>query len=137
VQSRRVLLAAALALWLLPSFYRSTAVAFPVANKDGAGGLGSVLSQFSGVAAVAGLDVAGNGNPEAVAIIKSRQFTERFIMKNALMPILFQKDWDVSRNDWKPNLRRRRTLWDGYDLFVRRVRTGHRGFERAACSPSA
>jgi uncharacterized protein involved in exopolysaccharide biosynthesis len=117
------LLLAALALWLLPPLYRSTAVAFPVADKESAGGLGSVLSQFSGVASMAGLDVAGNGNPEAVAIIKSRQFTERFIMKNALMPILFRKDWDVARNDWKRNLRRPRTLWDGFDLFSRKVRT--------------
>jgi uncharacterized protein involved in exopolysaccharide biosynthesis len=117
------LLVAVLALWLLPRFYRSTAVAFPVVDKASASGLGSVLSQFSGMASMAGLDVAGNGNPEAVAILKSRQFTERFITKNALMPILFQKDWDVARNDWKPNLRRPRTLWDGFDLFSRKVRT--------------
>jgi uncharacterized protein involved in exopolysaccharide biosynthesis len=117
------LLFAAVALWLLPPYYRSTAVAFPVVDKDSSGGIGGVLSQFSGVASMAGLDVAGNGNPEAVAIIKSRQFTERFITKNALMPILFRKDWDFARNDWKPNLRRQRTLWDGFDLFSRKVRT--------------
>jgi uncharacterized protein involved in exopolysaccharide biosynthesis len=117
------LLIAGLALWLLPPLYRSTAVAFPVVDKESQGGLGGVLSQFSGVASMAGLDIAGNGNPEAVAIIKSRQFTERFITKNALMPILFHKDWDVARNDWKANLRRPRTLWDGYDLFSRKVRT--------------
>jgi uncharacterized protein involved in exopolysaccharide biosynthesis len=117
------LLIAGLALWLLPPLYRSTAVAFPVVDKESQGGLGGVLSQFSGVASMAGLDIAGNGNPEAVAIIKSRQFTERFITKNALMPVLFHKDWDAARNDWKPNLRHPRTLWDGYDLFSRKVRT--------------
>jgi uncharacterized protein involved in exopolysaccharide biosynthesis len=117
------LLIAGMALLLLTPLYRSTAVAFPVDNKESAGGLGGVLSQFSGMASMAGLDIAGNGNPEALAIIKSRQFTERFITKNALMPILFHKDWDVALNDWKPNLRRPRTLWDGYDLFSRKIRT--------------
>jgi uncharacterized protein involved in exopolysaccharide biosynthesis len=117
------LLLAILALWLVTPNYRSTAVAFPVVDKTSAGGLGGVLSQFSGMASMAGLDVGDNGNPEALAIIKSRQFTERFITKNALMPVLFHKDWDVARNDWKPNLRRPRTLWDGFDLFSRKVRS--------------
>jgi uncharacterized protein involved in exopolysaccharide biosynthesis len=117
------LLLAVLALWLITPNYRSTAVAFPVVDKTSAGGLGGVLSQFSGMASMAGLDVGDNGNPEALAIIKSRQFTERFITKNALMPVLFHKDWDVARNDWKPNLRRPRTLWDGFDLFARKVRS--------------
>jgi uncharacterized protein involved in exopolysaccharide biosynthesis len=117
------LLVAALAVWILPPFYKSTAVAFPVANKDGGGGLSGVLSQFSGVASLAGLDVGEKGHPEAVAIIKSRQFTERFITANKLMPILFRKRWDESRNDWKSSLRRPPTLWDGFDLFSRKVRT--------------
>jgi uncharacterized protein involved in exopolysaccharide biosynthesis len=117
------LLVASLAIWLTPPTYRSTAVAFPVANKEGGSALGGILSQFGGVASLAGLDVGEKGHPEAVAIIKSRQFTERFITRNGLMPILFHRDWDESRNDWKPNLRRPRTLWDGFDLFSRKVRT--------------
>jgi capsular polysaccharide biosynthesis protein len=117
------LLAAALTIWLMTPIYRSTTVAFPASHKGSLGGIGNVLSQVSGVASMAGLDVGDSGNPEAVAILNSRQFNERFILANALMPILFDKDWDASRNDWKPHLLRPRTLWDGYDYFVRKVRT--------------
>jgi uncharacterized protein involved in exopolysaccharide biosynthesis len=116
------LLVAGLAVWLITPIYRSTTVAFPANNKEGMGGLSSVLSQFSGVASMAGLDVGESGNPEAVAILSSRQFNERFILANGLMPILFHKDWDSSRNDWKSTVRRPKTLWDGYDYFVRKVR---------------
>jgi hypothetical protein len=118
------LLLAALAIWLTTPIYRSTAVAFPASTKESAGGLAGVLSQVSGVASAAGLDVGAEaGNPEAVAILKSRQFNERFIVANSLMPVLFRKDWDASQNTWKPNLRRPHTLWDGYDYFSRKVRS--------------
>jgi uncharacterized protein involved in exopolysaccharide biosynthesis len=117
------LLLAALAIWLVTPIYRSTTVAFPAGNKDNLGGLGSVLSQVNGMASIAGLDVGQDtGNPEAIAILKSRQFNERFIQANALMPILFYKDWDPSLNAWKTSLRRPHTLWDGYDYFTRKVR---------------
>jgi capsular polysaccharide biosynthesis protein len=117
------LLAAGSALLVITPLYRSTAVAFPANNKESLGGLSSVLSQFSGVASMAGLDVGDSGNAEALAILTSRQFNERFILANGLMPILFRKYWDASRNDWKPNLRRPITLWDGYDYFFRKVRS--------------
>jgi capsular polysaccharide biosynthesis protein len=87
------------------------------------GALGSVIQEFSGVASMAGLDVGENGNPEALAILKSREFNERFITANNMMPILFRKYWDDTRNDWKPNLRRVPTLWDGFDYFTKKVRT--------------
>lgn len=114
---------AGLAIWLITPIYRSTTVAFPANNKEGSGGLGSVLSQFSGMASMAGLDIGESGNPEAVAILNSRQFNERFITQNALMPILFAKDWDSSRGAWKSGIRRPKTLWDGYDYFTKKVRT--------------
>jgi uncharacterized protein involved in exopolysaccharide biosynthesis len=118
------LLLAVLAILLVTPIYRSTTVAFPAANKDNMSGLGGVLSQVSGMASMAGLDVGQDtGNPEAIAILKSRQFNERFIQANALMPILFYKDWDPSLNAWKKSLRRPHTLWDGFDYFTRKVRT--------------
>jgi uncharacterized protein involved in exopolysaccharide biosynthesis len=110
-------------LWYLTPFYRSTVVGFPNNNKEALGALGSVIQEFSGVASMAGLDVGDNGNPEALAILKSRQFNERFITSNNLMPILFHKYWDDAQNDWKPKLRRVPTLWDGFDYFSKKVRT--------------
>jgi uncharacterized protein involved in exopolysaccharide biosynthesis len=110
-------------LWYLTPFYRSTVVGFPNNNKEALGGLGSVIQEFSGVASMAGLDVGDNGNPEALAILKSREFSERFITANNLMPILFHKYWDDARNDWKPNLRKVPTLWDGFDYFTKKVRS--------------
>jgi uncharacterized protein involved in exopolysaccharide biosynthesis len=110
-------------LWYLTPFFRSTVVGFPNNSKESMGALGSVIQEFSGVASMAGLDVGDNGNPEALAILKSREFNERFITANNMMPILFHKYWDDARNDWKPQLRKVPTLWDGFDYFTKKVRT--------------
>ena len=117
------LLISGLLLLVLHPYFRSTVVAFPNNDKEAMGGLSSVLSQVSGVASMAGLDIGEGGNPEAIAILKSREFNERFITANGLMPILFSKSWDSARNDWKPNLRHVPTLWDGYDYLTKKVRT--------------
>lgn len=109
-------------LWYLTPFYRSTVVGYPNNSKDSMGALGSVIQEFSGVASMAGLDVGDNGNPEALAILKSREFNERFLTANNMMPILFHKYWDDARNDWKPNLRKVPTLWDGFDYFTKKIR---------------
>lgn len=84
----------------------------------------SLLGQLGGLASIAGVSVGGTGNAEAIAVLKSRDFTRGFIEDNDLMPILFEAQWDFERKDWKskdpddrPDIR------DGIDRFDRSIRT--------------
>jgi uncharacterized protein involved in exopolysaccharide biosynthesis len=39
---------------------------------------------------------------EALAVLRSRQLTDRFITEGNLLPELFHRDWDAKRGQWKP-----------------------------------
>ena len=68
--------------------YRATVVMVAAnTDKGGIGGLGAALGQLGGLAALAGVNVAGNDTQtqEALAVIESREFTERFIREAGLM----------------------------------------------------
>jgi uncharacterized protein involved in exopolysaccharide biosynthesis len=39
---------------------------------------------------------------EAIAVLKSQQFTQEFIESNNLLPDLFPKSWDAATGRWKP-----------------------------------
>ena len=53
---------------------------------------------------------------EALAILKSRTFTERFIEDLDLLPLLFPDQWDAANHQWRPTSPQDRppTLWEGY-----------------------
>ena len=40
---------------------------------------------------------------EGLAILKSRQFIEKFVSENNFLPLLFKDDWDSIKNSWKTN----------------------------------
>jgi uncharacterized protein involved in exopolysaccharide biosynthesis len=84
--------------------YRSATVLVP-ANNDRSGlqsALGSTLGQLSGLAALVGVGVStGNAQTqEALAVLRSREFTERFIRDENLMPELFRDQWDAAAGRW-------------------------------------
>lgn len=101
------LLAAFLAFATTPT-YRSTTVLVP-ASSDRSGmsaSLSSALGQLGGLASIAGINV-GSGNmetEEALAVLKSREFTEAFIRERRLMPVLFSGKWDAVSGGWKPEV---------------------------------
>jgi uncharacterized protein involved in exopolysaccharide biosynthesis len=107
--------------------YRATTVVVIAENptKGGMGGIGGALGELGGLAAIAGLDVTGGaaGWAEPMAVIQSREFTERFMRDLNLMPKLFPKQWDAQAQRWKgppetwPNLAR------GFKVFDKRIRT--------------
>ena len=88
----------------------------------------SKLQGLSGIASQLGLGVLGlgaaesNHKAEALATIQSRVLTEAYIREKNLLPILFDKDWDAARKQWK-NPEKPRTLWDGNKLFEKQIRT--------------
>jgi uncharacterized protein involved in exopolysaccharide biosynthesis len=112
--------------FLMTPVYRSAAVALPVsADEAGMGGLGSALGQLSGLASLAGIQLGGESSKleEALAVLRSRQFTEKFIADEQLMPQLFPRKWDARAGKWTVAPNEAPTLADGYKKFNGKVRT--------------
>jgi len=91
--------------FIMTPVYRGTAIMVPVNTDRSAlgGGLDSALGGVGGLAALAGLNLSSKESAveETLAVLKSRQFTENFIVRNNLMPQLFADKWDASRGNWK------------------------------------
>ncbi len=95
-----------------------------VAASQRYGGQGlSALTQFSGIARLAGVSLPGAKNAaERIALLKSRAAIGSFIEHENLMPILYQDRWDAARNSWRTGVRVP-TLYDGIRYFQKRVLT--------------
>jgi uncharacterized protein involved in exopolysaccharide biosynthesis len=95
---------AALAFLTTP-VYRAAAVMLPstVDRASLGSSLTSTLGQSSTLTSLLGLNLGGvdNGTTEALAVLRSREFTERFIIDNNLMPVLFERKWDAARKTWR------------------------------------
>jgi uncharacterized protein involved in exopolysaccharide biosynthesis len=105
--------------------YRAATVLTPVnQDADGMGLLNSALGQLGGLAALAGIQLGGGNQQteEALAVLRSRQFTEEFIREQNLMPELFYKKWDESRRAWRVDAKKVPTPAQAYKFFDRKVR---------------
>ncbi|GER07975.1 LPS biosynthesis protein [Iodidimonas muriae] len=83
--------------------YTASAVIQPMASEEAGGALSSLASQFGGAASLAGISLDG-GDAEAqanMAILRSREFSMRFIAQNDLMPYLFHEQWNPETQDWR------------------------------------
>lgn len=91
--------AVVLAFALTPK-YRSEVV---IAPANSSSGLGDIGGQIGGLASLAGINIGGGGkkSDEALEFLRSRAFTAGFIQRHGLMPVLFAKKWDSSRNQWR------------------------------------
>jgi len=104
--------------------YRAEVLLAPAGEDKNAA---SALSgQFGGLAALAGINIGGGGGEveKAVATLESRIFTNEFISQEKLMPVMFEKLWDVNANKWLVQKDEDvPTLWDGYKKFNKNIRT--------------
>src|SRR6185369_7489122 len=103
--------------------YRSSVLLIP-ANIERGGALGnlsSTLGQLGGLASLAGIDVSGRQaeTEEAMAVLKSRHFTEGFIRDRNLMPVLYENKWDAEKQRWKVPQSEQPTAGKAYALFGR------------------
>jgi uncharacterized protein involved in exopolysaccharide biosynthesis len=109
-------------LFVLLSFvitpdFRSSVLAAPTSQTMPTSGLASLASQFAGVAALTGFNMqSGTPTAEAIATLKSRAFTERFMREHNLMPILYAEDWDAEAQAWR-DPEEAPTLWKAYTRF--------------------
>ena len=91
-------LAVAYALYTPESFKAETLVAPASEEKSGAS---SALSQFGGLAAMAGISIPSDSNVEqVVATLQSRKFLRQYIDGKKLLLVLFEDIWDAGSQSW-------------------------------------
>jgi uncharacterized protein involved in exopolysaccharide biosynthesis len=118
---------ATIAAFVVQKRYTATIVVAPVSNSGAAGsigGLSSLISQFGGLASLAGVSLADDGGKaEAIAVLKSDALTQRYIRENELLLILFKKAWDADARRWKTtDPEKTPTPWKGMQYFKKKVR---------------
>lgn len=113
------------ASYLVEPKYRVEAVLLPQQGGGQQGLLSSLAGQFGGLAALAGVDLAGSGNKyEAIEVLRSRTLAEEFIRSRDLLPVLFAEDWDAGNRRWRVKDERDiPSLADGVREFDRHVRS--------------
>jgi len=91
-------LAVAYALCAPEVFKAETLLAPAQEEKSGAS---SMLGQFGGLAAMAGISIPSDSNVEqVVATLNSRKFLRTYINQNKLIPVLFDEIWDADKQAW-------------------------------------
>ena len=112
-------LSAAIAFNMTP-IYRAE-VLMALANEEQTkGGLSALAGQFGGLASLAGVDLGGGSGTknEAIATLKSRAFTEKFIKDENLLPVLFEEKWDNENHRWlESDQATVPSMWSAYELF--------------------
>ena len=117
-------IAAAIASYL-PPVYRAEVTLAPVTPEEG-GRLSALAGELGGIASLAGINIGPSGSSadKAIAVLKSRAFTDAFIKDEQLLPLLFSDIWDPQKQVWlvkdqkdAPTLRR------AYQLFDESIRT--------------
>jgi uncharacterized protein involved in exopolysaccharide biosynthesis len=95
-------LATAVLSLFMTNIYTAKAVLKPVSQKDGAGRLSSLASQFGGLANLAGIAMPGAASStEIVNLLKSNILKKKIIEQYNLLPVLFPKKWDEEKKRWK------------------------------------
>ena len=91
-------LAVAYALHVPEVFKAETLLTPATEEKSGAS---SALSQFGGLAAMAGISIPSDSNFEqTVATLESRKFLSQYIDRKKLLPVLFEEIWDAESQSW-------------------------------------
>jgi len=104
--------------------YRGAVKAMPRENDGVGGGLQSVLGQFGGLAAMAGLSSGSVNEQEALALLKSRALFTQFANEQNLLPLLFPMSWDSAAGRWRTDEAHTPTMDDAWGMFdgsIRRV----------------
>ena len=127
---------------MIPNQYKATAVIAP-AQSGGSSMLGAMASQFGGLASIAGIDLGGGGGgeaQEAMEIMQSWGFIEKFIEKNNLAVEVFAAEgwsalnnqlaidsslYDSEQRQWVRNPPSGKTIaptsWELYETFSERL----------------
>ena len=125
-------LVAGIVAYFSPKWYEATVVLSPVSTSatssfsgtGGGSGLGGGLGGLGGLAAIAGLNIGGDSKKsESVATLVSEAVTERYLQDNNLLPVIYAKKWDATRQTWKKIDKNTPTLWKTYQYFKKSLRS--------------
>lgn len=113
---------------VLPIKYTAVIVVAPVTNSSSGGrlgGLSSMVSQFGGLASLAGISLGEDTQrAETLAVLESGALTERYIAQNNLLPRLYAKRWNPQTRQWRgSDPRDFPTLWKANQRFDKSIRT--------------
>lgn len=116
--------ATAQALLISPK-YRATIVVLPLETDSGSGALGSLASQFGGLASLAGISLSGsNKRGESVAVLQSDALIANYITTHNLLPVLFSERWDQKSSSWRAGDQGKiPTVWLACNKFRGKIRT--------------
>jgi uncharacterized protein involved in exopolysaccharide biosynthesis len=123
------------ALWYFSRpIYRATIIMVPAGSEQTSLGasLAGSLGPIGGLASLAGFGLGTDAveTEASLAVLRSREFTEKFIREKNLMPLLFEDAWDAKARQWKepadaPTLARGFKYFDtGIRSISRDKRTG-------------
>ena len=91
--------------YLMTPYYRVTTVVADASDPSGSAGLMSALGQLGSLASLAGVGgLAGEvrASDEALAVLTSDDFLDRFMTAHGLIPVLYAKQWDAEKKAWDP-----------------------------------
>lgn len=115
-------IAAGIISFIVTPTYLAETTLVPTRNGSSASLGASAMGRLGGLAGLVGL--SGSNRPvvnEAIALLKSRQFTEDFILDKHLLPVLFPNQWNPKLHRWRLGVKVP-DLWKGYMLFNRQIR---------------
>jgi uncharacterized protein involved in exopolysaccharide biosynthesis len=118
--------AAGVVAFMSAPVYRATTVLVPASAERGAdiaGFAAGALGGLGGLASGLGLGPHDADTEEALAVFRSRQFTEDFITGQKLLPKLFANKWDAASGTWKVDDENRPTPAKAYKYFDRKIRS--------------
>ena len=82
-----------------PEVFKAETLLAPASEEKS--GASSALSQFGGLAAMAGISIPSDSNVEqVVATLQSRKFLRQYIDRKKLLPVLFDDIWDEGSQSW-------------------------------------
>ena len=82
-----------------PEVFKAETLLAPASEEKS--GASSALSQFGGLAAMAGISIPSDSNVEqVVATLQSGKFLRQYIDDKKLLPVLFEEIWDAESQSW-------------------------------------
>jgi uncharacterized protein involved in exopolysaccharide biosynthesis len=119
-----------IAAFLTEPLYRASTVLADARADTSVSSLSAALGQLGNLANVARINVPGaTAVDEAMAVVRSREFTESFIRDEHMIPDLFPELWDSSKGEWRVAEAERPTLAQAYRVFnsIRTITQAGRG----------
>jgi uncharacterized protein involved in exopolysaccharide biosynthesis len=114
------------AAFLLRKQYEASIVVLPASDTSNSqlSGLGSIASQFGGLASLAGLSIGDSARKtESVAVLQSEALTEMYVQQNNLLPVLFKSRWISQTRTWNTtDPKKIPTLWKANQKFKHGIR---------------